>query len=242
MAAESSSSSEVVYLGHIPHGFFEPQIRKYFSQFGGVRKVRLCRSKKSGKSKCYGFIKFSSALVAKAASEAMDNYLMFNKILKCKVLSKEKIPAKLFKGCDKVFTRSLWPSINASRQNRQKTPEADDRRRKRFVAKMDAKNKKLAALGIKYSYIIDSECQASTTTTEVKQEVKNEVDDADATIVDSSFTDVSYYSMHVDSSDDEICFKTPPNVVKVTKRKSVASPSTDDDKPQVVSKIRSGRK
>lgn len=36
----------VVYLGHVPDGFFEPQIRKYFNQFGRVQKVRLSRSKK----------------------------------------------------------------------------------------------------------------------------------------------------------------------------------------------------
>lgn len=40
----------VVYLGHIPHGFYEDQIRDFFSQFGTVNKVRLSRSKKVGGS------------------------------------------------------------------------------------------------------------------------------------------------------------------------------------------------
>lgn len=40
----------VIYLGHIPHGFYEDQIRDFFSQFGTVNKVRLSRSKKVGDS------------------------------------------------------------------------------------------------------------------------------------------------------------------------------------------------
>ena len=40
----------VIYLGHIPHGFYEDQIRGFFTQFGRVNKVRLSRSKKVGDS------------------------------------------------------------------------------------------------------------------------------------------------------------------------------------------------
>ena len=38
--------SGVVYLGHIPHGFFEQEMRTYFSQFGNVNRLKLSRSKK----------------------------------------------------------------------------------------------------------------------------------------------------------------------------------------------------
>ena len=36
----------IVYLGHIPYGFDEDGIRKYFTQFGTVTRIRLARSKK----------------------------------------------------------------------------------------------------------------------------------------------------------------------------------------------------
>ena len=39
-------ASCVVKLGHIPYGFFEEELLKYFNQFGRVRKVRVARSKK----------------------------------------------------------------------------------------------------------------------------------------------------------------------------------------------------
>lgn len=42
-------SSPVVYLGHIPHGFFEDQMTGFLSQFGEVMHLRLSRSKKTGK-------------------------------------------------------------------------------------------------------------------------------------------------------------------------------------------------
>lgn len=35
----------IVYLGHIPHGFYEEQMTKYFTQFGKVTRVRVVRSR-----------------------------------------------------------------------------------------------------------------------------------------------------------------------------------------------------
>ena len=35
-----------MYVGHIPHGFFEKQMHEYFSQFGKVNRVKLSRSNK----------------------------------------------------------------------------------------------------------------------------------------------------------------------------------------------------
>lgn len=36
----------VVYLGHIPHGFYENEIRQFFTQFGQVKRVKVSRSPK----------------------------------------------------------------------------------------------------------------------------------------------------------------------------------------------------
>ena len=35
-----------IYVGHIPHGFYEQEMRKYFSQFGTVTSVYMARSAK----------------------------------------------------------------------------------------------------------------------------------------------------------------------------------------------------
>merc|ERR1712106_684617 len=46
----------VVYVSHVPHGFYEKQMREFFGQFGTVTDLRLGRSKKTGRSCGYAFI------------------------------------------------------------------------------------------------------------------------------------------------------------------------------------------
>ena len=36
----------VIYVGRLPHGFYETQLKGYFSQFGTVTKVHVSRNKK----------------------------------------------------------------------------------------------------------------------------------------------------------------------------------------------------
>jgi nucleolar protein 15 len=67
----------VVYLAHLPYGFFETQLRGFFAQFGEVSRIRLSRSKRSGRSKGYAWVEFEEPEVAKIVAETMNNYLMF---------------------------------------------------------------------------------------------------------------------------------------------------------------------
>lgn len=46
--------SGVVYIGHIPHGFYEEAMNGFFKQFGDVVRVRVSRSKLSGRCKVGG--------------------------------------------------------------------------------------------------------------------------------------------------------------------------------------------
>lgn len=87
----------VIKLNNIPHGFYEEQMKKYFSQFGKVKHVILIRSKKTHKSRGFGFVEFELASVAQAAAEAMHNYMFFNQVLKCRQMDKDDLPKKLFK-------------------------------------------------------------------------------------------------------------------------------------------------
>lgn len=80
----------VVFIKHIPHGFYEQQLKAYFEQFGTVTRTRVARSKKSGKSNGYAFVEFKVPEVAKIAAETMDNYLMFKQTLKTTYLAPEE--------------------------------------------------------------------------------------------------------------------------------------------------------
>lgn len=92
-----------MYIGHLPHGFYEEEIKSYFSQFGRVIRVRLALSKKTGNRKGYGFVQFENKEVAEIAAETMNNYLMFNKLLKCHVIPKEKLHPDTFKNAKKIL-------------------------------------------------------------------------------------------------------------------------------------------
>ncbi|EDQ92075.1 uncharacterized protein MONBRDRAFT_3397, partial [Monosiga brevicollis MX1] len=73
----------VVYIGHIPFGFYEQQMRSYFAQFGSVTRVRVSRSPKTGRPRGYAFVEFLEPEVAEIVAETMNNYLLFDRLLVC---------------------------------------------------------------------------------------------------------------------------------------------------------------
>lgn len=95
---EDEEDRGVIYLGHIPKGFEESQMRKFFDQFGTVTRLRLSRSKRNAAPKGYGFIEFEEESVAKIVAQTMDKYLLFEKQLVCHLIPKEKVQPGLFKG------------------------------------------------------------------------------------------------------------------------------------------------
>lgn len=101
----------VVYVGRIPHGFYEHEMREYFAQFGDISRLRLSRSRKSGASKHYAFVEFTSAGVANIVADTMNNYLMFGHILKCSVVPREQVHESLWKGANKRFKPVPWNKI-----------------------------------------------------------------------------------------------------------------------------------
>jgi nucleolar protein 15 len=87
----------VVYIGHLPHGFYEVQLVEFFSQFGKVRRARVSRTKK-GHSRHFGYLQFEDPDVAPIAVGAMNGYLMFNHVLRCVCIPPEDIHPEIFKG------------------------------------------------------------------------------------------------------------------------------------------------
>lgn len=87
----------VVFVNHLPHGFYEEQLEKYFGQFGNVTRLRVGRSQRTGRSKGYAFVEFDYPEVAQVAAETMNNYLMFREILKTAYIPPEKQTHNYFK-------------------------------------------------------------------------------------------------------------------------------------------------
>jgi len=130
----------LILYSRVPHGFFEPQMKKYFSQFGRVLRLRLSRNKKTGASKHYAFIEFANGEVADIVAKTMHNYLMFGHILQCRVVPSEQVHPELFKGANERFkvdprnqkeraalargaTRDVWEK-RVTRENKKRAGKA----------------------------------------------------------------------------------------------------------------------
>eukprot|EP01138_Halocafeteria_seosinensis_P006338 gb/GECG01006479.1/.p1 GENE.gb/GECG01006479.1/~~gb/GECG01006479.1/.p1 ORF type:complete len:341 (+),score=62.91 gb/GECG01006479.1/:1-1023(+) len=142
----------VIYIGHIPHGFFEDQMKGFFSQFGDVKRARVSRNMKTGGSRGYGFVEFKQAEVAKIAAETMHNYELFERYLQVHVVPKEKLHRRMFEGADKVFKEIPRHAIHKHKMEKQTTESSKKRRMHQLVKKEREKRAKLAALGIEYEF------------------------------------------------------------------------------------------
>ncbi|KAH7341717.1 hypothetical protein B0J17DRAFT_647655 [Rhizoctonia solani] len=147
---EPSQDRGVLFLGQIPHGFYEDEMKAYFSQFGDVTRLRLSRNKKTGKSKHYGFIEFASASVAQIVSETMDNYLLMGNILQCKVIPKEQVHPELWVGANRKWRMIPRDRIFRVQHNKSRTEEQRKRVERKLVKRQEDRQAKIRAAGIDY--------------------------------------------------------------------------------------------
>ncbi|KAI0671896.1 hypothetical protein C8Q78DRAFT_972909 [Trametes maxima] len=142
----------VIYLGRIPHGFFEDQMRAYFSQFGNVTRLRLSRNKKTGKSKHYAFIEFDSSSVAQIVAETMDNYLLTGHILTCKLIPKDQVHPELWIGANRKWRPVPRDRVARIAHNKPRTEEEQEKAEKRLLKRQEQRKRKLEEAGIKYDF------------------------------------------------------------------------------------------
>ncbi|XP_061710882.1 MKI67 FHA domain-interacting nucleolar phosphoprotein isoform X2 [Cydia pomonella] len=144
----------LVYLSHIPHGFYEHEMTQYFKQFGMVTNVRVIRSPRTGRSKGYAFVEFREPAVAEIVAETMNNYLMGKRLIKAAIIPPEKQKHKAF--------RKYWSTKNnptAHRRikerkahNAEKTDAEHLKKAKKMLLNLRKTKKKLNDLGIDYDF------------------------------------------------------------------------------------------
>ncbi|XP_064419994.1 MKI67 FHA domain-interacting nucleolar phosphoprotein [Latimeria chalumnae] len=218
----------VIYLGHVPHGFFEPQIRSYFSQFGKVTRLRLSRSKKTGRSKGYAFVEFECDEVAKIVADTMNNYLFCEKLLKCQFMSPEKVHSQLFTGSQTPFRKPCNPAV--ARYNKKRTPQEKRKMVGKLVEKETRLRKRLAEAGVEYNFPgFAAQAPKRKKWTEESVTVLNmSVNSQDPTPFCSPEVIERRKSLKVeeDNNDDEITFKLPPakmNTKQKTRKQTAKS-------------------
>jgi nucleolar protein 15 len=111
------------------------------------------RSKKTARSKGYGFVQFEDKDVAKIAAEAMNQYLMYGKFMACRLLTDEETNSSQLKRANQRFKFVPWHIIYKNHMNSEtKSDEQIHKALKRLVSSDQEKFKQLEKLGIKYAY------------------------------------------------------------------------------------------
>ncbi|KAJ0005732.1 hypothetical protein NQD34_015626 [Periophthalmus magnuspinnatus] len=209
----------VIYVGHLPQGLFEPQLKAYFEQFGKVLRLRLSRSKKTGGSKGYAFVEFDCDEVAKIVAETMNNYLMGERLIKCHVIPPEKVHEKLFVGSQRVFSKPSRPAV--TRYNKPHSQEDIDKMTGKLLRKEAKLRKRLAKHGIDYDFpgfaaqVPKKKSEANTSTVS---------DDTTPLCTPSLLERRKSMVVDDDEEDNEIIVKMPP------KYEEGESSSEDDEK------------
>lgn len=141
----------VVYIGHLPHGFYENQLRAYLAQYGEVLGVKVARSRKTARAKGYAFVQFRYPEVAQIVAETIDGYMLMGKVLVANVLNPGHKNPFVF-ATSKEFKFINWKRLFMKEKNRTKTPEELKKEVEGLIKNDVARKEKLKSLGIEYSY------------------------------------------------------------------------------------------
>lgn len=149
---KDDTKTGVVYVGRLPHGFFEDQLRAYFSQFGDINRLRLSRNKKTGRSKHYGFLEFDSPDVAEIVVDTMNNYLLDGHMLQLSMIPPEKVDPNLWVGANRKFRTAPVDRMERARRSRSRTLEERAKVNQRLLQRQKKRRAALERAGIEYDF------------------------------------------------------------------------------------------
>ncbi|CAK9782214.1 hypothetical protein CC85DRAFT_282224 [Cutaneotrichosporon oleaginosum] len=141
-----------VYLGRIPHGFYEDEMKEYFGQFGDVTRLRLARNPKTGASRHYAYIEFSSEPVAEIVADTMHNYLLMGHLLQCAVVPKDAVHPELWVGANKKFRKVPRARLEKVRNDKARTKAQQAKADAGVRARQEARRERIKAAGIEYEF------------------------------------------------------------------------------------------
>lgn len=144
--------SNVVYIGNLPHGFYDKELLGYFSQFGKVNKVRMAKNRKSGRSKHYAYLQFDNKEVGRIAAEAMHGYFLFKQQLKCRVLKEGEVHPLLFRNANRKFRVLPRKELALQQHNQALTPALYAKRVASLIKKDRKRQQQILQAGIDYDY------------------------------------------------------------------------------------------
>lgn len=148
--SDQSNNRGLLYVGSLPKTFQQYELKKYFSQFGEVTRVRLSKLKKTGKSRGYGFVEYKNVNSAEVAAETMDNYLLAGSNIKVQLMKNH---------ADNIFSSKMkssfgefdWRQKEFNEYNAPKPAETWKELEVQFEERKKAKAEELKNAGFNYS-------------------------------------------------------------------------------------------
>lgn len=231
-ASDPERTPGVIYLGRIPHGFYEHQMRAYFSQFGDITHIRLARNKKTGKSQHYGFIEFASAAVATIVAKTMDKYLMFGRILQVRVVPPGQIEGDVWKGSGKRKKPAPRNRLEGGLLKRGAVREDWEMRVEREGTKRAAKKEKMAELGYEFEMpVLKGVESVPVKAKQIKEAAPAQADESAPAVVEAEAP-----AAEIETEVIRIAEQQPHKVVVVEEKKTSKKRSSLDANPRKVSK------
>ncbi|GER27019.1 RNA binding protein-like protein [Striga asiatica] len=147
---DRENKATILYIGRIPHGFYEGEMEAFFKQFGTIKRLRIARNRKTGKSKHFGFIQFESPEVARVVEECMHNYLMYEHLLQVQLVPPERVHPKLWKGVSRWYKPLDSVQIERKRHDKERTLEQQQKLVAGIIQRDKKRRKRIEAAGIDY--------------------------------------------------------------------------------------------
>ncbi|XP_010543603.1 PREDICTED: uncharacterized RNA-binding protein C1827.05c [Tarenaya hassleriana] len=140
----------VIYIGRIPHGFYENEMEAFFKQFGTIKRLRIARNKKTGKSRHFGFIEFEDPEVAEVVADCMHNYLLLEHLLQVHLIPPEHVKPKLWRGFNYRHKPVDRVQIERKYHNKERTLEEHKKMVAKILKRDQKRRKRIEAAGIDY--------------------------------------------------------------------------------------------
>ena len=126
-------------------------MREYFGQYGEVMGVKLARSRKTARSKGYGFVQFKYPEVASIVAETMNGYLLLGKVLTAQTLPANK-RNPFSHSTSKIYRFVDWKKLFVAKNNAPKTEKQTAHIVHNLLKNEDKRREKLVELGIDYEF------------------------------------------------------------------------------------------
>uniref|UniRef100_A0A182TGQ2 RRM domain-containing protein n=1 Tax=Anopheles melas TaxID=34690 RepID=A0A182TGQ2_9DIPT len=171
----NKKGSGIVFIKHLPKGFYEDELRQFFEQFGEVMRVAVARSRKTQRSKGYGYVQFRFYEVADIAASAVNNYMMFNSVLKTSLLPKRmfNIPKNFGKAYDskgeKTEAYQRWLKAQVKRANGYVGSLQSSVRCRKQISRLRRAEKELTEAGIEVAEVASCLSKLKQTATDLQQ-------------------------------------------------------------------------